>query len=189
MTLPKSSLASDAPGTQKPNAAAAGRPRRRGRPAGSRNKARESNWFSPTAVRARLGQIDRELEVPRAERVLLLQVLGQQPLASAPPSVQPRSLPAGSRGRRRSREGGSTLLDLLAQVIERGVPNRGWSVGELRDELAKVAPERLKVPNASSLISAALGQSLRSKSPRFVGTKGSRGRAREYRLALRPPGA
>jgi hypothetical protein len=76
------------------------------------------------------------------------------------------------------------MLDLLARIIDGGPPNKGWTVGELRDRLRAIEPARAAPANASALISSALVQALRAKSPRFVGTKGGRGHAREYRLAL-----
>ena len=76
------------------------------------------------------------------------------------------------------------MLDLLERIISQGPPNQGWTVGELRDALVKIDPVRAGVSNASSLISSALVQALRAKTPRFVGGKGGRGHARKYRLAL-----
>jgi hypothetical protein len=76
------------------------------------------------------------------------------------------------------------MLDLLARIIDSGPPNKGWTVGELRSALVTLEPARAAPSNASALISSALVQALRAKNPRFVGTKGGRGHAREYRLAL-----
>jgi hypothetical protein len=75
------------------------------------------------------------------------------------------------------------MLDLLERIITNGPANKGWTVGELRDELAKLDSVRASVANASSLISSALVQALRAKRPRFSGGKGGRGHARKYRLA------
>ena len=75
------------------------------------------------------------------------------------------------------------MLDLLERIIAQGPASKGWTVGELREELAKIDPSRAGVGNASSLISSALVQALRAKHPRFVGGKGGRGHARKYRLA------
>jgi hypothetical protein len=90
--------------------------------------------------------------------------------------------PAARRGR--PRNGRPSMLDLLAQVISSGPANKGWTVGELRDQLLKIDPARASAANASALISSALVQALRAKSPRFTGSKGGRGHARLYRLAL-----
>jgi hypothetical protein len=160
--------------------------RRRGRPPGSKNRSFDSQWFNAPAARSRLSQIDRELERLRSERALLVQVLGQitgplaAPSLSAVSSAEP--IPPVRRGRR-PRNGRTSMLDLLAQIISAGPSTRGWTVGELRDELVKADPARASAPNASALISSALVQALRAKTPRFVGSKGGRGHAREYRLA------
>jgi hypothetical protein len=74
------------------------------------------------------------------------------------------------------------MLDVIETVMRRSKPGGSWTVGELRDELVKVAPERVSAANASALISSALVQALRAKKPRFKGGRGGRGRARKYRL-------
>jgi hypothetical protein len=74
------------------------------------------------------------------------------------------------------------MLDIIEKVMQ-GQPSRRWTVGQLRDEMLKVAPERASAGNASALISSALVQALRAKTPRFTGSRGGRGHARKYRLA------
>jgi hypothetical protein len=127
-------------------------------------------------------QIDGELERLRSEQALLVQVIGQS--AGAAARSAPRALPGMPRARRRGRNGRPSMLDLLARIITAGSPNKGWTVGELRNQLLKTDPARAAAPNASALISSALVQALRAKNRRFVGTKGGRGHARQYRLAL-----
>jgi hypothetical protein len=158
--------------------------RRRGRPPGSRNRSTDGRWFNAPAARSRLSQIERELEWLRSERALLVQVLRQiTGLAAAPAGGAGASkTPALSRRGRLSHRRPS-MLDLLARIIANGPASKGWAVGELRDQLLKVDPVRASAANASALISSALVQALRAKTPRFVGTKGGRGHAREYRLA------
>jgi hypothetical protein len=76
------------------------------------------------------------------------------------------------------------MLDIIEKVMQ-GQPSRRWTVGELRDEMLKVAPDRASAGNASALISSALVQALRAKTPRFSGSRGGRGHARKYRLAAK----
>jgi hypothetical protein len=160
--------------------------RRRGRPPGPKNRSADGQWFNAPAARSRLSQIDRELDQLRSERALLTQILGQITGSRAGGADPMASLvPAARRGR--PRNGRPSMLDLLARVISGGPANKGWTVGELRDQLLKIDPARASAANASALISSALVQALRAKSPRFTGSKGGRGHARQYRLAAQGP--
>ena len=158
--------------------------RRRGRPP-------KNTWFNQVAAHGRLQELDRLVEGLQAERVLLQQILGR--VVGAVASVLPGAsngsktrrsvvVVAKRRGRRRGRGGGPSLLDIIEKIM-RAQPNRRWTVGELRDEMLKVAPDRASAGNASALISSALVQALRAKTPRFSGSRGGRGHARKYRLA------
>ena len=150
--------------------------RRRGRPPGSHRGVLDGQWFNAPAAHSRLNEIDRELERLRGERALLVQVLGQIRAAGTRGGRGFQGPPGG-------REKRPSMLDLLARIIRAGPAGKGWTVGELRDELIKVDPGRASAANASALISSALVQALRAKTPRFVGTEGGRGHAREYRLS------
>jgi hypothetical protein len=156
--------------------------RRRGRPPGSRHS-RDGQWFNAPAARTRLTEIDHELERLRSERALLVQVLGQ---VTGPSARSSSDRSAGAPARGPLAKSRPSMLDLLARIMTSGPADKGWAVGELRDQLLKTDPVRASAANASALISSALVQALRAKTPRFVGTKGGRGHAREYRLA---PGA
>lgn len=157
--------------------------KRRGRPRGSKN--RGSQWFNAAAARLRLSQLDRELEQLRMERALLVQVLGQGRAVSPAHALLAAGAAPHRTGRagRRTRDGRPSVLDLLERIISQGPPNKGWTVGELRDQLKTIEPSRANAVNASALISSALVQALRAKKARFIGSKGGRGHAREYRLA------
>jgi predicted NBD/HSP70 family sugar kinase len=158
--------------------------RRRGRPP-------KHSWFNPTAAHGRLQELDRIVEGLQAERALLQQILGRavQAIATGARTTVSKLQRAtvvvgGRRGRRRGRGGGPSLLDIIEKVMQ-GQPSRRWTVGELRDEMLKVAPDRASAANASALISSALVQALRAKKPRFSGSKGGRGHARKYRMAVK----
>lgn len=80
------------------------------------------------------------------------------------------------------------MLDLIEKVMMSDSVEKAWTVGELRANISKIDPSRVSAANASALISSALAQALRAKQPRFQGSKGGRGHAREYRLAARTRG-
>jgi hypothetical protein len=132
------------------------------------------------------------METLQAERALLEQILGRGNTTSAIRAVARRKVARAvvgakvRRGRRRGRGGGPSLLDVIEKIML-GQSARRWTVGELRKEMLKVAPERASAGNASALISSALVQALRAKTPRFGGSKGGRGHARKYRLAAGRP--
>jgi len=157
---------------------------RRGRPP-------KNSWFNPQAAHGRLQELDLALQALEAERALLQQILSgagalvAQRLASLPGARRvAAAIASRRRGRRRGRNGGPSLLDIIEKIMQ-GQPSRRWTVGELRDEMLKVAPDRASAGNASALISSALVQALRAKAPRFSGSRGGRGHARKYRLATR----
>jgi hypothetical protein len=161
---------------------------RRGRPLGSKNRSAAPHWFNPAAARNHLQHIEREIERLNHERALIGQLLGQafgrlKGVASSISSSISGTFAPPRRAGRKPRGGGPSMLDLLERIIANGPANKGWTVGELRDELAKLDSVRASVANASSLISSALVQALRAKRPRFAGGKGGRGHARTYRLA------
>ena len=155
--------------------------RRRGRPP-------KHSWFNTSAAHSRLAELDRIVEGLQAERELLRQILGHAVAALSPAAVAKGRksvvVVTRRRGRRRGRGGGPSLLDIIEKVMQ-GDPSRRWTVGELRDEMLKVAPDRASAGNASALISSALVQALRAKAPRFAGSRGGRGHARKYRLAVK----
>jgi hypothetical protein len=155
--------------------------RRRGRPP-------KNSWFNPNAARGRLQELDRAMETLQSERALLEQILGQartQRSNGVLPRAEVVRAVAGARarrgGKRRGRRGGPSLLDVIEKIMAAQSAKR-WTVGELREEMLKVVPDRASAANASALISSALVQALRAKSPRFAGSRGGRGHARKYRL-------
>jgi hypothetical protein len=150
---------------------------RRGRPP-------KNSWFNPRAAEFRLLELERSFDALIAERELLQSILGGGPVLNGPAEKPAGRAPVSRvrRSGRRGRGGRSSMLDIIETVMRRSKPGSAWSVGDLRDELHKVAPERVSAANASALISSALVQSLRAKTPRFKGGRGGRGRARKYRL-------
>ena len=135
-------------------------------------------WINLPAAHSRLAEIGRTIQELEAERSMLRQILGR---ASVPSAAAPRA-----RGRR-PQGGGPSMLDAISQVIAGGSASKGWRVGELRDALAKIYPDKVSAPNASALISSALVQSLKAKQPRFTGSKAGPGRPRKYKLAQPTP--
>jgi hypothetical protein len=164
------------------SAARRSRPRNSGRNSRrSRIRAGISRWFDASAARAHLQQIDREMTRLTQERELIMHVLGR-PIAAVANWLN-KSVTGPRRPGRRPRGGGPSMLDLLERIIAQGPAGKGWTVGELREQLSKLDPIRATTANASALISSALVQALRAKRPRFIGSKGGRGHARKYKLA------
>lgn len=156
-------------------------------------------WINLPAAQHRLGEIDRLLDGMEVERAMIQKVLASfegptdaspagtaRPVVSGPPvpvrrpSVAPA--PPTPVRRRQVRVGGLSLLEAVTEVMAQAPMTKEWGVGELRNALLKVHPEKVSAPNASGLISSALIQSLRAGQTRFSGTEARRGTARKYRL-------
>ncbi|MHB1846473.1 MAG: hypothetical protein ACYCWW_16750 [Deltaproteobacteria bacterium] len=138
------------------------------------------SWINLPAARARLAEITRQLAALEGERAVLQSVLGARTTGGR---LAGRAQGRPGRPPGRPARGGPSLLDIITDVMKAGSPSKGWTVGELRVEIAKRDPAKVAAPNASALVSSALVQALRAKRPRFTGSRGGPGHPRKYRLA------
>jgi hypothetical protein len=75
------------------------------------------------------------------------------------------------------------MTETVEAIMEAQPHKLSWTIAEIHEALRRSYPDKVKRGNASALISSALIQALRAKTPKFESTPGSRGHARHYRLA------
>jgi hypothetical protein len=138
-----------------------------------------SHWFNPRAAKARLQDIDAEIAQLHQERALLWRLLGPGSGAAGSPATSG----GARRGRPPGKRTGPTLSSLLAEAIQAGPSGKSWTAGELVAAVEKAHPGRLPGKAASGLVSAALAQAMRGKTPVFAARKTPGKRSKLYRLA------
>lgn len=140
-------------------------------------------WLNVPEAKARIVQINNDVQKMLLEKNTLLRLLGER---VEDEQQKPRGVAATATG------GGGTapaprtsLLSIIEAAMAGAPPERAWTVGELREAVAKTHPERRPQPKDSSLFSSSLAQALKAKHPRFVtvGRGHGRGSPRRYQLA------
>ncbi len=135
------------------------------------------------AAKTRLKDLRKELgklDILKEEEQKLVRLLQGHKVSAAAPSLGRKG--KGRRGGGAARAKGPSKLNLAVNVLKKS--KGGLMVKEILAQLRKSHPGLFKVKDASALLSRALNQSLKAKTPRVkVVAKGGPGRPTKYAAA------